>query len=65
MSKQLNIRFGDKAVDRLLWNWIRSHDNMSDYLKDLALKDMLWTKEKKRYELEDQQNMEGWEDEAD
>lgn len=64
MSKQLNIRFGEKAADKLLYRWIKSQPNMSDYLKDLALKDMLWTREKERYELEDQQNMEDW-DEAD
>lgn len=64
MSKQLNIRFGEKAADKLLYRWIKSQSNMSDYLKDLALKDMLWTREKERYELEDQQNMEDW-DEAD
>ena len=64
MSKQLNIRFGEKAADKLLYRWIKSQPNMSDYLKDLALKDMLWTREKERYELEDQQNMEEW-DEAD
>lgn len=64
MSKQLNIRFGEKAADKLLYRWIKSQPNMSDYLKDLALRDMLWTREKERYELEDQQNMEEW-DEAD
>lgn len=64
MSKQLNIRFGEKAADKLLYRWIKSQPNMSDYLKNLALKDMLWTREKERYELEDQQNMEYW-DEAD
>lgn len=60
MSKQLNIRFGEKAADKLLYRWIKSQPNMSDYLKDLALRDMLWTREKERYELEDQQNMEEW-----
>ena len=64
MSKQLNIRFGDKAADRLLYRWIKAQPNMSDYLKDLAMKDMLWSRMKERYELEDQQNMEDW-DEAD
>ena len=64
MSKQLNIRFGEKAADKLLYRWIKSQPNMSDYLKDLALRDMLWTREKERYELEDQQNMEEW-DETD